>query len=50
MIGTAEQIRARLGVAAERGVQSVSWLLPGWYAEVRETLRRLAEEVIPEFR
>jgi alkanesulfonate monooxygenase SsuD/methylene tetrahydromethanopterin reductase-like flavin-dependent oxidoreductase (luciferase family) len=50
MIGTAEQIRAKLRQVQARGVKSVSWVLLMPYEEMRETLRRLAEEVLPEFR
>ena len=50
MIGTVEQIRAKLRRVQARGVKSVSWVLLMPYAENRTTLRRLAEEVLPEFR
>jgi 5,10-methylenetetrahydromethanopterin reductase len=50
MIGTVEQIRAKVRRVQARGVKNVSWVLLMPYAEIRETLRRLAEEVLPEFR
>jgi 5,10-methylenetetrahydromethanopterin reductase len=50
MFGTPEQIRAKLRVVAARGVQSVSWVLIMPPDEIRANLRRLAEEVLPEFR
>ncbi len=50
MIGTVEQIRAKLRQVQARGVNGVSWVLLMPYDEIRETLRRLAEDVLPEFR
>jgi 5,10-methylenetetrahydromethanopterin reductase len=50
MIGTPEQLRAKLRAVAARGVQSAAWVLLLPPEQLRETLRRLAGEVLPAFR